>query len=183
MISTRFSRPADRSVVGTHGGSPCSVYRALAVSVRRTLGPIRRPRAVSPIPTLLKRSGRFPQRRPTPQQDRSHARSMRGHLAAGKLRRARIAREHRRSVRVLAITRTRLHDLPELRSRDPKPDGSSTGWRGRDTESGGVSVVKIAIRSRSGYLPRPGRATSPPPRTMLHGNCSEQTAGMCSGTA
>src|SRR5471032_968851 len=100
------SRPQDRNVIGTHGGS-YSVYRALAVS-SGALNPIRRPDLTNTHPAET--IGPFPQ-----WSDPQKIVSLDpwGHLAAESF-----SKEIAEGIDVrpsIAITRARL-DLPELRA-------------------------------------------------------------------
>ena len=127
------SRPQDRNVIGTHGGS-YSVYRALAVS-SGALDPIRRPDLTNTHPAET--IGPFPQWT-DPQKIVSL--DPWGHLAAENF-----ATEIAEGIDIrpsIAITRARL-DLPELQA------AIEAGRLKHDGEfvhkNGSVSVVKIAI--------------------------------------
>ncbi|WP_213736412.1 GTP cyclohydrolase II [Bradyrhizobium sp. dw_411] len=158
------SRPQDRNVIGTHGGS-YSVYRALAVS-SGALNPIRRPDLTNTHPAET--IGPFPQ-----WSDPQKIVSLDpwGHLAAENF-----AKEIGEGIDIrpsIAITRARL-DLPELRS------AIEAGRLKVDNEvvhkSGSVSVVKIAI-DPVWYLPGMAQrfATT---ENNLRRQLFEQTAGM-----
>src|SRR3974390_3422523 len=127
------SRPQDRNVIGSHGGS-YAVYRALAVS-SGALDPIRRPDLTNTHPAAT--IGPFPQ-----WTDPQCIVSLDpwGHLAAETF-----ATEVADGIDIrpsIAITRARL-DLPELQAAIKagrlKHDGEVVH------ENGSVSVVKIAI--------------------------------------
>jgi hypothetical protein len=100
------SRPQDRNVIGSHGGS-YAVYRALAVSAG-ALDPIRRPDLTNTFPAEA--IGPFPQ---WSEPKRIVALDPWGHLVAENFR-AELAEgvDIRPSI---AVTRARL-DLPEIRS-------------------------------------------------------------------
>lgn len=158
------SRPQDRNVIGTHGGS-YAVYRALAVS-SGALDPIRRPDLTNTYPAAT--VGPFPQ---WVDPERIVALDPWGHLVAENFG-AEIAEgiDIRPSI---AITRARL-DLPEIQA------AVSAGRLAPDGEfvhaNGSVSVVKIAI-DPVWYLPgiaqRFGTSV-----TNLRRALFEQTAGM-----
>ena len=127
------SRPQDRNVIGTHGGS-YSVYRALAVS-SGALNPIRRPDLTNTHPAAT--IGPFPQ---WSDPERIVSLDPWGHLVAENF-----AKEIAEGIDIrpsIAITRARL-DLPELRA------AIEAGRLKVDNEvvhkSGSVSMVKIAI--------------------------------------
>ena len=106
------SRPQDRNVIGSHGGS-YSVYRALAVS-SGALDPIRRPDLTNTHPAAT--VGPFPQ---WSEPERIVSLDPWGHLVAENF-----AREIAEGIDIrpsIAITRARL-DLPELKS-PSMPDG------------------------------------------------------------
>jgi GTP cyclohydrolase II len=158
------SRPQDRNVIGSHGGS-YAVYRALAVSAG-ALDPIRRPDLTNTFPAAT--IGPFPQ---WTDPKRIVALDPWGHLVAENFR-----KEIAEGVDVrpsIAITRARL-DLPELQAalaaRRLKSDGAVVH------ANGSVSVVKIAI-DPVWYLPgvaeRFGTSENNLRRTLF-----EQTAGM-----
>ncbi|KRR05957.1 hypothetical protein CQ12_02100 [Bradyrhizobium jicamae] len=158
------SRPQDRNVIGTHGGS-YAVYRALAVS-SGALDPIRRPDLTNTHPAAT--VGPFAQ---WMDPERIVALDPWGHLVAENFR-AEIAEgiDIRPSI---AITRARL-DLPEIQAalaaKRLEADGEFVH------ASGSVSVVKIAI-DPVWYLPgiaqRFGTSV-----TNLRRALFEQTAGM-----
>ncbi len=127
------SRPQDRNVIGSHGGS-YAVYRALAVS-SGALDPIRRPDLTNTYPAAA--IGPFAQ---WSVPARIVALDPWGHLVAENFR-AELADGV--DIRpTIAITRARL-DLPEIRAalaaRRLSPDGTVVH------PNGSVSVVKIAI--------------------------------------
>lgn len=158
------SRPQDRNVIGSHGGS-YAVYRALAVS-SGALDPIRRPDLTNTYPAAT--VGPFPQ---WTEPSRIVALDPWGHLVAENFR-TEIAEgvDIRPSI---AITRARL-DLPELQAalaaKRLKADGEVVH------ANGSVSVVKIAI-DPVWYLPGIAQrfGTS---ETNLRRSLFEQTAGM-----
>ena len=160
MIGT-VSRPQDRNVIGTHGGS-YSVYRALAVS-SGALDPIRRPDLTNTHPAAT--VGPFPQ---WSDPQRIVSLDPWGHLVAENFK-TEIAEgvDIRPSI---AITRARL-DLPELQAAIAagrlKHDGDVVH------KNGSVSVVKIAI-DPVWYLPGMARALRAPPRTICAGSCSNR---------
>jgi len=158
------SRPQDRNVIGTHGGS-YSVYRALAVS-SGALDPVRRPDLTNTHPAET--IGPFPQ---WAEPQRIVSLDPWGHLAAETF-----ASEITEGIDIrpsIAITRARL-DLPELQA------AIEAGRLKQDGEvvhaNGSVSVVKIAI-DPVWYLPgiaeRFGTTETSLRRTLF-----EQTAGM-----
>ena len=158
------SRPQDRNVIGTHGGS-YSVYRALAVS-SGALDPIRRPDLTNTHPAET--IGPFPQ---WTDPQRIVSLDPWGHLAAENF-----ATEIAEGIDIrpsIAITRARL-DLPELKAAIEagrlKHDGEVVH------ENGSVSVVKIAI-DPVWYLPGLAQrfATT---ENNLRRQLFEQTAGM-----
>src|SRR5215470_17413213 len=127
------SRPQDRNVIGSHGGS-YSVYRALAVS-SGALDPIRRPDLTNTHPAVP--IGPFPQ---WSDPGRIVALDPWGHLVAETFR-SEIAEGI--DIRpTIAVTRARL-DLPEIRAalaaKRLVADGTVVHG------DGSVSVVKIAI--------------------------------------
>jgi GTP cyclohydrolase II len=158
------SRPQDRNVIGSHGGS-YAVYRALAVSAG-ALDPIRRSDLTNTFPAAT--IGPFPQ---WSEPARIVALDPWGHLVAENFR-AEIAEgvDIRPSV---AVTRARL-DLPEIRSAIAAKRLTSDGTVVH--ANGSVSVVKIAI-DPVWYLPgvaeRFGSSETNLRRTLF-----EQTAGM-----
>ena len=158
------SRPQDRNVIGTHGGS-YSIYRALAVSSGE-LDPIRRPDLLNTHPAAT--IGPFAQ-----WSDPARIVSLDpwGHLAAENF-----AREIAEGIDIrpsIAITRARL-DLPELQA------AIAAGRLRHDGEvvhkNGSVSVVKIAL-DPVWYLPGIAQrfATS---ENNLRRALFEQTGGM-----
>jgi GTP cyclohydrolase II len=158
------SRPQDRNVIGSHGGS-YAVYRALAVSAG-ALDPMRRPDLTNTFPAAT--IGPFPQ---WSEQGRIVALDPWGHLVAENF-----GKEIAEGVDIrpsIAVTRARL-DLPEIQSalaaKRLKPDGTVVH------ANGSVSVVKIAI-DPVWYLPgvaeRFGTSESTLRRTLF-----EQTSGM-----
>jgi len=158
------SRPQDRNVIGSHGGS-YAVYRALAVSAG-ALDPIRRPDLTNTFPAAT--IGPFPQ---WSEPSRIVALDPWGHLVAENFR-GEIAEgtDIRPSI---AVTRARL-DLPEIRdamaAKRLKADGTVVH------ANGSVSVVKIAIDPvwhLPGVAQRFGTSETKLRRTLF-----EQTAGM-----
>jgi len=158
------SRPQDRNVIGSHGGS-YAVYRALAVSAG-ALDPMRRPDLTNTFPAAT--IGPFPQ---WSEPGRIVALDPWGHLVAENFR-----KEIAEGVDIrpsIAVTRARL-DLPEIQSalaaKRLKPDGTVVH------ANGSVSVVKVAI-DPVWYLPgvaeRFGTSESTLRRTLF-----EQTSGM-----
>src|SRR4029434_6806852 len=148
------SRPQDRNVIGTHGGS-YSVYRALGVS-SGALDPIRRPDLTNTHPAET--IGPFSQWI-DPQRIVSLAPL--GHLAAENL-----ATEIAEGTDIrpsIAITRARL-DLPELQA------AIEAGRLKHDGEvvhkNGSVSVVKIAI-DPVWHLPGLAARFAPTENTLL----------------
>ncbi|MBV8921310.1 GTP cyclohydrolase II, partial [Bradyrhizobium sp.] len=158
------SRPQDRNVIGSHGGS-YAVYRALAVSAG-ALDPIRRPDLTNTHPAAT--VGPFPQ---WCDPKRIVALDPWGHLIAENFR-TEIAEgaDIRPSI---AITRARL-DLPEIQAalaaRRLKSDGTVVH------ANGSVSVVKIAI-DPVWYLPGVAERFGVS-ETSLRRTLFEQTAGM-----
>jgi GTP cyclohydrolase II len=158
------SRPQDRNVIGSHGGS-YAVYRALAVSAG-ALDPIRRPDLTNTFPAAT--IGPFQQ---WTDPKRIVALDPWGHLVAENFR-SELAEgtDVRPSI---AITRARL-DLPEIQSalaaKRLRSDGTVVH------ANGSVSVVKIAI-DPVWYLPGVAErfGTS---ETNLRRTLFEQTAGM-----
>jgi GTP cyclohydrolase II len=158
------SRPADRNVIGSHGGS-YAVYRALAVSAG-ALDPIRRPDLTNTFPAAT--IGPFPQ---WSEPGRIVALDPWGHLVAENF-----GKEIAEGVDIrpsIAVTRARL-DLPEIRSailsKRLKPDGEVVH------ENGSVSVVKVAI-DPVWYLPGVAERFGVT-ETSLRRTLFEQTAGM-----
>ena len=158
------SRPQDRNVIGSHGGS-YAVYRALAVSAG-ALDPIRRPDLTNTFPAAT--IGPFPQ---WTDPKRVVSLDPWGHLVAENFK-----TEIAEGIDIrptIAITRARL-DLPEMQSAIAagrlKNDGDVVH------ENGSISVVKIAI-DPVWYLPgiadRFGTTENDLRRALF-----EQTAGM-----
>src|SRR6202007_1332739 len=119
------SRPQDRNVIGSHGGS-YAWYRALAVSAG-ALDPIRRPDLTNTFPAAT--IGPFPQ---WSEPNRIVALDPWGHLVAENF-----GKEIAQGVDIrpsIAVTRARL-DLPEIRSailaKRLKPDGNVVDENGR----------------------------------------------------
>jgi GTP cyclohydrolase II len=158
------SRPQERNVIGSHGGS-YAVYRALAVS-SGALDPIRRPDLTNTHPAVT--IGPFPQ---WTDPQRIVSLDPWGHLVAETFK-AEIAEgtDIRPSI---AITKARL-DLPEIQA--AVAAGRLTNDGAVVHANGSVSVVKIAV-DPVWYLPgiatRFG-TTEPNLRRALF----EQTAGM-----
>ncbi len=158
------SRPQDRNVIGSHGGS-YAVYRALAVSAG-ALDPIRRPDLTNthPAASIVP----FPQ---WSEPRRIVSLDPWGHLAAETF-----AREIAEGIDIrpsIAITRARL-DLPELRdalsAKRLRADGAVV------SESGSISVVKIAV-DPVWYLPGIAERFGTSEK-LLRRVLFEQTAGM-----
>jgi GTP cyclohydrolase II len=158
------SRPQDRNVIGSHGGS-YAVYRALAVS-SGALDPIRRPDLTNTYPAA--KIGPFPQ---WTEPRRIVSMDPWGHLVA-EIFQSEIA--DGLDIRpTIAATRARL-DLPEIRV------ALSAGRLHADgravQQNGGISAVKIAI-DPVWYLPgiaeRFGTREASLRRILF-----EQTAGM-----
>jgi GTP cyclohydrolase II len=158
------SRPPDRNVIGSHGGS-YAVYRALAVS-SGALDPIRRPDLTNTYPAAA--IGPFAQ---WTDAARIVALDPWGHLVAEHFRAELAGGVDIRPT--IAITRARL-DLPEIRealtARRLASDGNVVH------ANGSVAVVKIAI-DPVWHLPGIARrfGTS---ETELRRALFEQTAGM-----
>jgi GTP cyclohydrolase II len=158
------SRPGDRNIIGSHGGS-YALYRALAVS-SGALDPIRRPDLTNTFPAAT--VGPFPQ-----WNDPRRIVSLDpwGHLAADSFK-TEIAEgiDIRPSI---AITKARL-DLHELQ------DAIAAGRLKIDGDvvhaNGSVGVVKIAI-DPVWYLPGIAERFGTP-ETNLRRTLFEQTAGM-----
>ena len=127
------SRPQDRNVIGSHGGS-YAVYRALAVS-SGALDPIRRPDLTNTHPAAT--IGPFPQ---WSEPGRIVSLDPWGHLVAENFKEAIAEGVDIRPT--IAITRARL-DLPEMQS------ALAAGRLANDGTvvhaGGSVSVVKVAI--------------------------------------
>ena len=158
------SRPQDRNVIGSHGGS-YAVYRALAVSAG-ALDPIRRPDLTNTFPAAT--VGPYPQ---WTEPSRIVSLDPWGHLVAENFK-----TEIAEGIDIrptIAITRARL-DLPEMQS------ALAAGRLVNDGdvvhENGSISVVKIAI-DPVWYLPgiadRFGTTETDLRRALF-----EQTAGM-----
>ena len=158
------SRPQERNVIGSHGGS-YAVYRALAVS-SGALDPIRRPDLTNTHPAVT--IGPFPQ---WTDPERIVSLDPWGHLVADNFG-AEIAEgsDIRPSI---AVTKARL-DLPELQT------ALAAGRLKTDNNTvqanGSVSVVKIAIEP-VWYLPGIA-ARFGTTQTNLRRALFEQTAGM-----
>jgi len=158
------SRPQDRNVIGSHGGS-YALYRALAVSAG-ALDPIRRPDLTNTHPAAS--VGPFPQ---WSEPQRIVSLDPLGHLAAEAFK-AEIAGGT--DIRpTIAVTRARL-DLAEMRDAIGagrlKPDGRHV------LDNGSLAVVKIAIDPvwhLPGVAERFGTS-----ETNLRRALFEQTAGM-----
>jgi GTP cyclohydrolase II len=163
-VIASVSRPSDRNVIGSHGGS-YSLYRALAVS-SGTLDPDRRPDLTNTHPAVD--IGPFPQW--------CDARTIVsldpwGHLAANAF-----AAEIAAGIDIrptIAVTRARL-DLVEIQA------ALAAGRLKRDDvvvhERGAVNVVKVAIDS-VWYLPGIAERFGTT-ETALRRVLFEQTAGM-----
>jgi GTP cyclohydrolase II len=158
------SRPGDRNVIGSHGGS-YALYRALAVS-SGALDPIRRPDLTNTFPAAT--IGPFPQWH---EPRRIVSLDPWGHLAADSFK-SEIAEgiDIRPSI---AVTKARL-DLHELQ------DAIAAGRLKVDGDvvhaNGSVGVVKIAI-DPVWYLPGIAERFGTP-ETNLRRTLFEQTAGM-----
>jgi len=158
------SRPQDRNVIGSHGGS-YAVYRALAVS-SGALDPIRRPDLTNTFPAAT--IGPFAQ---WTEPERIVSLDPWGHLVAENFK-AEIAEGI--DIRpTIAITRARL-DLPEMQS------ALAAGRLANDGnvvhENGSISVVKIAI-DPVWYLPGIARRFGTTEQDLRRA-LFEQTAGM-----
>ena len=158
------SRPGDRNVIGSHGGS-YALYRALAVSAG-ALDPIRRPDLTNTHPAVS--IGPFPQ---WMEPDRIASLDPWGHLVAENFQSEIAAGVDIRPT--IAITKARL-DLHEMQaaiaSGQLKTDGKVV-----DT-NGSVAVVKIAI-DPVWYLPGIAQRFGCT-ETSLRRTLFEQTAGM-----
>jgi GTP cyclohydrolase II len=158
------SRPQDRNVIGSHGGS-YTVYRALAVS-SGALDPIRRPDLTNTHPAAT--IGPFPQwSDPT----RIVALDPWGHLVAESFR-----SEISEGIDIrptIAVTRARL-DLPEIRAALAAGRLTADGKMVRG--DGSVSVVKIAI-DPVWYLPGVAHRFGTSEISLRRG-LFEQTGGM-----
>ena len=127
------SRPSDRNVIGSHGGS-YAVYRALAVSAG-ALDPIRRPDLTNTHPAV--KIGPFAQWH---DERRIVSLDPWGHLVAEEF-----GQEIAEGLDVrptIAITKARL-DIHEMQ--DALTAGRLTSDNGVVHKSGSISVVKIAI--------------------------------------
>jgi GTP cyclohydrolase II len=158
------SRPNDRNVIGSHGGS-YAVYRALAVSAG-ALDPIRRPDLTNTHPAVT--IGPFEQ---WSEPQRIVSLDPWGHLVAETFRQEIAAGLDARPT--IAVTKARL-DIPELQDALAAGRVASDGEVVR--EKGGIAVVKIAI-DPVWYLPgiaeRFGTTEMGLRRALF-----EQTAGM-----
>jgi GTP cyclohydrolase II len=158
------SRPQDRNVIGSHGGS-YTVYRALAVS-SGALDPIRRPDLTNTYPAAT--IGPFPQ---WTESQRIVSLDPWGHLVADNFK-AEIA-EGADIRPTIAITKARL-DLHEMQN------ALAAGRLANDGavvhENGSISVVKIAI-DPVWYLPGIAQRFGTT-ETALRRALFEQTAGM-----
>ena len=158
------SRPRDRNVIGSHGGS-YALYRALAVS-SGALDPIRRPDLTNTHPAAA--IGPFPQ---WSEPGKIVSLDPWGHLVADAFK-PEIA-EGLDIRPTIAVTRARL-DLIEMR------DAIAAGRLKADGEAihanGSISVVKIAI-DPVWYLPGIAKRFGTT-ETALRRNLFEQTAGM-----
>jgi GTP cyclohydrolase II len=163
-IIATVSRPQDRNVIGSHGGS-YSVYRALAVS-SGALDPIRRPDLTNTHPAVP--VGPFPQ---WSDPARIVALDPWGHLVADTFR-SEIAEGI--DIRpTIAVTRARL-DLPEIRAAIAAKRLVADGDVVHD--NGSVSVAKIAI-DPVWYLPGVAQRFGTSENNLRRG-LFEQTGGM-----
>ena len=158
------SRPQDRNVIGSHGGS-YAVYRALAVSAG-ALDPIRRPDLTNTHPAAT--IGPFPQ---WSEPRRIVSLDPWGHLVAESF-----GPEIAEGIDVrpsVAVTRARL-DLPEMRdalaAKRLRADGAVV------SAGGGLSVVKVAI-DPVWYLPGIAERFGTTEQSLRR-SLFEQTAGM-----
>jgi GTP cyclohydrolase II len=158
------SRPGDRNVIGSHGGS-YALYRALAVSAG-ALDPIRRPDLTNTHPAVT--IGPFPQ---WMEPDRITSLDPWGHLVAENFQAEITAGVDIRPT--IAITKARL-DLHEMQaaiaSGQLKTDGKVVD------ANGSIAVVKIAI-DPVWYLPGIAQRFGCT-ETSLRRTLFEQTAGM-----
>jgi GTP cyclohydrolase II len=158
------SRPSDRNVIGSHGGS-YALYRALAVSAG-ALDPIRRPDLTNTHPAVA--IGPFPQ---WTEPQRIASLDPWGHLVAEKFQAEIAAGVDIRPT--IAITKARL-DLHEMQtaiaSGQLKTDGKVVD------ANGSIAVVKIAI-DPVWYLPGIAQRFGCT-ETSLRRTLFEQTAGM-----
>jgi GTP cyclohydrolase II len=158
------SRPQDRNVIGSHGGS-YALYRALAVS-SGTLDPIRRPDLTNTHPAA--KIGPFPQ---WIEPRRIVSMDPWGHLVAETFQ---SEIEDGLDIRPsIAVTRARL-DLPEIRVAVSSGRLHASGHVVQ--QNGGLSVVKIAI-DPVWYLPGIAERFGTM-ETSLRRILFEQTAGM-----
>jgi GTP cyclohydrolase II len=158
------SRPQDRNVIGSHGGS-YAVYRALAVS-SGALDPIRRPDLTNTFPAAT--IGPFAQ---WTEPQRIVSLDPWGHLVAENFK-----TEIAEGIDIrptIAITRARL-DLPEMQNALAAGRLANDGTVVRD--NGSVAVVKIAI-DPVWYLPGIA-ARFDTTENDLRRALFEQTAGM-----
>jgi len=158
------SRPQDRNVIGSHGGS-YAVYRALAVSAG-ALDPIRRPDLTNTHPAAT--IGPFPQ---WSEPRRIVSLDPWGHLVAESF-----GPEIAEGIDVrpsIAVTRARL-DLPEMRdalaAKRLRADGAVV------SAGGSLSVVKVAI-DPVWYLPGIAERFGTTEQSLRR-SLFEQTAGM-----
>jgi GTP cyclohydrolase II len=158
------SRPQDRNVIGSHGGS-YAVYRALAVSAG-ALDPIRRPDLTNTHPAAA--IGPFPQ---WSEPRRIVSLDPWGHLVAENF-----GPEIAEGIDVrpsIAVTRARL-DLPEMRealaAKRLRADGSVV------SAGGSLAVVKVAI-DPVWYLPGIAERFGTTEQSLRR-SLFEQTAGM-----
>jgi GTP cyclohydrolase II len=163
-IIATVSRPADRNVIGSHGGS-YAVYRALAVSAG-ALDPIRRPDLTNTHPAA--QIGPFEQWR---DPRRIVSLDPWGHLVSEEF--SREIGEGLDARPTIAVTKARL-DIPEIQ------DALAAGRLASDADvvhtNGSIAVVKIAI-DPVWYLP--GIAERFGDTEMgLRRALFEQTAGM-----
>ncbi len=158
------SRPGDRNVIGSHGGS-YALYRALAVSAG-ALDPIRRPDLTNTHPAVA--IGPFPQ---WTEPDRIASLDPWGHLVAETFQAEITAGVDIRPT--IAVTKARL-DLHEMQaaiaSGQLKTDGKVVD------ANGSIAVVKIAI-DPVWYLPGIAQRFGCT-ETSLRRTLFEQTAGM-----
>jgi GTP cyclohydrolase II len=132
-IIATVSRPADRNVIGSHGGS-YAVYRALAVSAG-ALDPIRRPDLTNTHPAA--QIGPFEQWR---DPRRIVSLDPWGHMVSEEF--AREIAEGLDARPTIAVTRARL-DIPEIQ--DALAAGRLTSDADVVQKNGSIAVVKIAI--------------------------------------
>ena len=158
------SKPQDRNVIGSHGGS-YALYRALAVS-SGTLDPIKRPDLTNTQPAVT--IGPFPQ---WSEPRRIVSLDPWGHMVADVF-----SKEIEKDIDIrptIAVTKARL-DLAEMHAAlkigRMKADGAVVH------KDGGISVVKIAL-DPVWYLPGIAERFSVP-ETSLRRILFEQTGGM-----